>query len=185
MPPSVRPEVALAGAITGDEDALSALYRILNPPLLRYLRYHVGPVAEDVASDVWLALAPQLSGFAGTFANLRALMFTVARRRVVDHYRRRARRPSAVPFDDSCDCADARDTETLVLDDLTVQGAVEKLVHSLPADQAEIVLLRVLGELELEQIAEIVGKSTGAVRVAQHRALQRLQRTFAQKSVTR
>ena len=73
----------------------------------------------------------------------------------------------------------------MVLDDLTAQGAVERLVHCLPADQAEIVLLRVLGELDIEQIAGVVGKSTGAVRVAQHRALQRLQRAFRKKSVTR
>ena len=128
-----------------------SFYRSLNPPLLRYLRHHVGPVAEDVASDVWLALAPQLAGFDGTFADLRALMFTVARRRVVDHYRRNGR-PPAVPFDDEAfDCADAEETETLVLDEITAQGAVEALVHCLPADQAEIVLLRVLGDLDVEQ----------------------------------
>src|SRR4051794_7259926 len=177
MPPDA-PDAALHGAARGDEGSLTALFRILHPPLLRYLRHHVGPAAEDVASDVWLALAPQLRGFDGTFADLRALMFTVARRRVIDHYRRRARRPSSVPLDESCECAGAEETETLVLDDLTAQGAVEALVHTLPVEQAEIVLLRVLGELEIEQIAEIVGKSTGAVRVAQHRALQRLQRTF-------
>jgi len=185
--PSERPQTlegAVYAAARGDERALTSLYRTLNPPLLRYLRHHAGPVAEDVAADVWLALAPQLTGFEGTFAELRALMFTIARRRVVDHYRRRARRPAAVPFDDSFECIDAEDPETLVLDELTAQGAVEALVHCLPADQAEIVLLRVLGELEIEQIANIVGKSTGAVRVAQHRALRRLQQTF-RKSVTR
>ena len=183
MPPDA-PEIALTGATRGDEGSLSALYRALNPPLLRYLRHHVGPAAEDVAADVWLALAPQLQGFDGSFAELRALMFTIARRRVVDHYRRKARRPDAVSIDDSFDCAAGEETETLVLDELTAQGAVEALVRCLPADQAEIVLLRVLGELEIEQIASIVGKTTGAVRVAQHRALHRLQRTFS-KSVTR
>jgi len=177
-------ELALEGATRGDEAALASLYRALNPPLLRYLRHHAGPVAEDVAADVWLALAPQLAGFGGSFAHLRALMFTIARRRVVDHYRFQARRPSGVPFDESFDCAEAEETETLVLDELTAQGAVEALVHCLPADQAEIVLLRVLGELEIDEIASIVGKRAGAVRVAQHRALRRLQRTF-QKSVTR
>ena len=52
-------------------------------------------------------------------------------------------------------------------------------MRCLPADQAEIVLLRVLGDLDVAQVAAIVGKSPGAVRIAQHRALQRLQRRNA------
>jgi DNA-directed RNA polymerase specialized sigma24 family protein len=54
----------------------------------------------------------------------------------------------------------------------------------LPGDQAEIVLLRVLGDLDVEEVAGIVGKTEGAVRVAQHRALQRLQHTWRKKVVT-
>ena len=55
-------EAALASAARGDEAAIATLYRLLNPLLLRYLRHNVGPVAEDVAADVWLALARQLTG---------------------------------------------------------------------------------------------------------------------------
>jgi RNA polymerase sigma-70 factor, ECF subfamily len=67
---------------------------------------------------------------------------------------------------------------------MNAQGAVDALVRSLPDDQAEIVLLRVLGELDVEQVATIVGISKGAVRVSQHRALRRLQRTLNRKVVT-
>ena len=77
-----------------------------------------------------------------------------------------------------------RDTETQAVERLTAQSAVEALVGCLPADQAEIVLLRVLGDLDVADVAEIVGKSKGAVRVSQHRALQRLQRTWRRKVVT-
>ncbi len=178
-------DAALAGSARGDRDALAVLYRELNPRLLRYLRHHAGPVAEDLASEVWLAVAPRLIGFAGTFEQLTALMFAVARRRVVDEYRRRGRAPARAPYDEAFDLAAGDDTETQAVEQLTAQGAVERLVRRLPADQAEIVLLRVLGDLDVGQVAEILGKSTGAVRVAQHRALQRLQRTFAEKAVTR
>lgn len=176
-------EVALQGAARGDEAAIATLYRALNPLLLRYLRHHAGPVAEDVASEVWLGLAPQMAEFAGTFEAFRALMFSVARRRVVDQYRRNGRRPPTVSFDETFDCADACDTEAQALATLTAQGAVEALARRLPPDQAEIVLLRVLGDLDVEQVAAIVGKSNGAVRVAQHRALERLRLTWPRKSV--
>jgi RNA polymerase sigma-70 factor (ECF subfamily) len=183
MPPDL--EAALADSARGDQAALAVLYRELNPRLLRYLRHHAGPVAEDLASEVWLALAPQLAGFAGAFENLQALMFSIAHRRVVDEYRRRGRAPARVSFDEALDIAEPDDPETVAVEQLTAQGAVELLVRTLPADQAEVVLLRVLGDLEVEQVAEIVGKSKGAVRIAQHRALQRLQQAFADKVVTR
>jgi RNA polymerase sigma-70 factor, ECF subfamily len=175
---------ALARATRGDESAIATLYRSLNPLLLRYLRHHVGRVAEDVASDVWLALAPQLSGFDGGAREFRALMFTIARCRTVDHYRRNGRQATTVSFDESFDCVGSDDTEAEAVAQLTAQSAVEALVGSLPADQAEIVLLRVLGDLDVEEVSEIVGKSKGAVRVTQHRALQRLQRTWQRKVVT-
>ena len=187
MPPAA-PEDSLAGAARGDQAAIAMLYRALHPLLLRYLRHHVGRGAEDVASEVWLGLAPQIAEFTGTFDEFRALMFTVARRRAVDSYRQAGRRPATVAFDElltpAFDRADSADTETEAIAELTAQDAVDALVRNLPAEQAEIVLLRVLGDLDVEQVATIVGMSKGAVRVAQHRALQRLQRTWQRKVVT-
>ena len=183
MPPEC-PDVVLAGATRGDEADIATLYRAFNPLLLRYLRHHVGRVAEDVASDVWLALASQLSEFDGSVHEFQALMFTIARRRTVDHYRRNGRQRATVPIDDTIDCVCTDDTEAQAVEHLTAQSAVEALVGSLPDDQAEIVLLRVLGDLEVDDVAKLVGKSNGAVRVSQHRALQRLKRTLARKVVT-
>jgi RNA polymerase sigma-70 factor (ECF subfamily) len=182
MPPDL--EAALADSARGDHAALAVLYRELNPRLLRYLRHHAGPVAEDLASEVWLALAPRLDGFDGTFANLQALMFSIAHRRAVDEYRRRGRTPARAPFSDALDLAEPDDPETAAVEQITAQSAVELLVRKLPAEQAEVVLLRVLGDLDVEEVAGIVGKSKGAVRIAQHRALQRLQQAFAEKLVT-
>jgi RNA polymerase sigma-70 factor (ECF subfamily) len=178
-------EVAREAAVRGDQAAIATLYRALNPVLLRYLRHHVGRAAEDVASEVWLGLAPQLAGFDCSLEALRALMFTVARRRVIDHYRQNGRRAPATSLNDASELADPSDTEALAMGHLSAQDAVDALVRGLPADQAEIVLLRVLGDLDVSQVAAIVGKSPGAVRVAQHRALERLQRVWRRKSVTR
>jgi len=174
---------ALGDARQGDERAIAALYRALNPPLLRYLRHHAGPVAEDLASEVWMALAPRLATFAGDESDFRALMFTIARRRVVDEHRRRGRRPATALLADY-DAPAGESPEDLVVAGLTAQGAVEALACHLPSDQAEIVLLRVLGDLDVAQVAAIVGKTNGAVRVAQHRALQRLREVFDQSPVT-
>ncbi len=76
------------------------------------------------------------------------------------------------------------DTEELGIGRLVVERAIGTLVRDLPADQAEIVLLRVLGDLSVEQVAAILGKSAGAVRVAQHRGLRRLSRKQDESGVT-
>lgn len=175
---------ALARARRGDEDGIRVLYRWLNPPLLRYLRHHAGAIGEDLASEVWLAVARGLAGVEGGPVELRAYVFTVARRRVVDHRRRQARRLVTVPIGDFDDPPTPDDTEGLGLERATGQQAVEMLVRDLPPEQREIVLLRVLGGLSVAEVASILGKSAGAVRVAQHRALQRLSRRPSETGVT-
>ncbi|HWS46447.1 MAG TPA: sigma-70 family RNA polymerase sigma factor [Acidimicrobiia bacterium] len=176
-------EVALADACRGDDAAVGVVYRALHPQLLRYLRHHVGPMAEDVASEVWLAIARRLPDFSGSIDEFRALLFTIARRRVVDHHRRQARQARTDALTGDHAAREDVGIEDAAVERLTAQGAIELLVRHLPPDQAEIVLLRVLAELDVWQVAEIVGKSKGAVRVAQHRALRRLQRIFEQERV--
>lgn len=116
-------------------------------------------------------------------------MFTIAHRRVVDHYRRSGRALTTVPIDEVGDCAGdgtaVQDPAQMAVDGLEAQQAVRMIAGTLSRDQAEIVLLRVLGDLDVDQVAAIVGKTPGAVRVAQHRAVRRLQQRWERMSVTR
>jgi RNA polymerase sigma-70 factor, ECF subfamily len=177
---------ALARAKLGDQQAVAIVYRMLNPRLLRYLHHHVGELAPDLASEVWLALAHELQDqeYDGNPSSARALMFTIAHRRVADHYRRARRQVKTVPMDEAEGCAAAQDPAQLAVDGIEAQRAVQMLAAELPPDQAEIVLLRVLGDLDVAQVAAIVGKTPGAVRVAQHRAVRTLQRRWQRSSVT-
>jgi RNA polymerase sigma-70 factor (ECF subfamily) len=177
---AARLQDAFGDACRGDEAAVAVVYRALHPHLLRYLRHHVGPAAEEVASEVWLGIAGRFSGFSGTVDEFRALLFTIAHRRVLDHRRRWARHGTTVSLTDECR-EESVEFEDAVVARLTAQGAVELLVRHLPADQAEIVLLRVVGEFDVDEVARITGRSKVAVRVAQHRALRRLQTIFARE----
>lgn len=174
---------ALEAFRRGDEDGIRVLYRWLNPPLLRYLSCQVGGAAEDMASDVWLAVGRALPDLAGGPLQLRAMVFTIARRRVVDRARARARTVATVPLADSEAGGPVAPlaTESVALDRLSAIGAMKALVRDLTPEQAEIVLLRVVGDLDVATVARIVGKSPAAVRVAQHRALQRLRQEWRQE----
>ncbi|MDA8358761.1 MAG: sigma-70 family RNA polymerase sigma factor [Actinomycetota bacterium] len=175
---------ALADARRGDEWAIAVLFRTLQPPLMRYLRHHAPDVAEDLAAECWLAVSKVLANFEGDAQDLRAWLFGAARNQVANHYRTRGRRLHLVRAEAASGHAPPDPADT-VLDTLSAQEAVEALTRALPADQAEVVLLRVVGGLSVEQVATILGKSPGSVRVAQHRALRRLAKTWQQEAVTR
>src|SRR3954451_10499917 len=128
----------LAAARTGAEWAIAILYRDLNPPLLRYLQSQHQDAAEDIASEVWLAAATNLASFSGDEAGFRSWLFTIARRRAIDHGRQRARRRTDPVASDTFDRqAASDDTAAAGIEELSAREAIERLTASLPADQAE------------------------------------------------
>jgi RNA polymerase sigma-70 factor, ECF subfamily len=168
----------LAGARTGDEVSTRQLYQLLNPPMLRYLRHRAPTVAEDLAADVWTAAVEVLAHFEGDAEEFRGWLFTVARRRIADHYRRRGQRPESVQLQAIPEPTAPLGVEDQVIEAMSAQDAVAILVRSLSPDQAEVILLRVLGGLPVAQVAAIMGRSAGAIRVLQHRAIERLSRVY-------
>ena len=163
----------LAHAKAGDDAAFTRLFRDVQPALLRYLRL-IAPDAEDVAGDTWLQVVGGLRRFRGEEQEFRAWLFTIARHRAADSGRSRARRPAV-----SLDTTEAEqyftspDAADQALEAVSTRKVLE-LIASLPGDQAEIIMLRVVAGLEAREVARIVGKSPGAVRVAAHRGLRKL-----------
>lgn len=164
----------LRAAARGDESAFARLWRDAHPLLLRYLRVAAGDGAEDVASEVWLEVAVKLARFRGNEQDFRAWLFTTARRRVTDRRRYHARHPVVLAGETpGLDHAAPDDTAAAALEDMSTQAAVA-LIATLPHDQAEVVMLRVVIGLDPGQVARIVGKRPGTVRVTVHRALRTL-----------
>jgi RNA polymerase sigma-70 factor (ECF subfamily) len=171
---------ALAGAQRGDPDAFRVLYRDTQPRVLRYLHALVGGDAEDVASETWLQVARDLAGFTGDADGFRGWVATIARHRAIDHQRYQGRRPATpVPAEDLAYLAASDDTAALALDAVATDAAVG-LIASLPRDQAEAVLLRVVVGLDAQAAAAVLGKRPGAVRMAAHRGLRTLARRLEQ-----
>lgn len=167
---------ALDRARTGDEVGFAELWRALHPPLLRYLTVRGDEAPDDIAAETWLQVVRDLRRFQGGAQEFRAWLFTVARHRAVDQGRARAARP-AVPVAEPTDlrATSAPSAEHLVVEREGTARALA-LVATLPPDQAEMVMLRVVAGLDVADVAELVGKKPGAVRVAVHRALKSLSR---------
>jgi len=178
-------ESVFMAARDGQGWALSELYRALFPRILQYLGAVEPGEAEDVACDTWLDVVDGLERFQGDEAGLRALSFTIARRRLLDLRRRRAL-GRMVPRDleEASEARPASGDET-VASSLGTHPAIGLITTSLPPEEADVVLLRVIGDLDVDAVAGIVGTGPGDVRLLQHRAVRRLAGVLEREGVTR
>lgn len=166
-------DAAVPRAQAGDVRAFEALYRDVQPRLLRYLSTLVGADAADVASETWLQATRDLPRFSGDATAFRGWVVGIGRHRALDHLRADRRRP-------------VRPTEPALLPDTGVEQDNDEalatrralaLIGALPQDQAEAVLLRVVVGLDAPAAAKVLGKRAGAVRMATSRGLARLRET--------
>lgn len=177
-------DALLAAAQRGDDEAVAVLYRDLHPRLSRYLGVREPRAAEDLEGEVWLAVARGIARFSGGEESFRAWVFSIARRRLADFRRTAARRATVPVPNEELDRSGGGDPAEIVLEDLSGSAAAAFVVATLSPDQADIVLLRVIGGLDVEQVAELLGKRPGTIRVLQHRALRRLHAELVKAGVT-
>jgi RNA polymerase sigma factor (sigma-70 family) len=166
-------EQVLAAARTGAAWAFEVLYRDLAPAVTGYLRLHGAAEPDDLASETFIGVFTGLPGFSGDAAGLRAWVFTIAHRRLVDDWRRRSRRPQLADEPGDLTAHVGGDVE----DDVLVRvGAedVERLCGTLPADQRSVLLLRILADLTIEQVAAVMDRSVPSVKALQRRGLRTL-----------
>jgi RNA polymerase sigma factor (sigma-70 family) len=169
----------LAAAQAGAAWAFEVLYRDLSPSVTGYLRLHGAVEPDDLASETFIGVFTGLSGFSGGEDALRAWVFTIAHRRLVDDWRRRSRRPQVA--DDPGDLTELLGGD--VEDDALVgvgTETVHKLCAELPDDQRSVLLMRILADLTVEQVAAAMGRSVGAVKALQRRGLRTLRTRLEQ-----
>jgi RNA polymerase sigma-70 factor, ECF subfamily len=172
----------LAAAQGGDEAAFTTLFRSLNPAVVRYLAVLGGRgPAEDLAAETWVAALRTFTAFTGEENALRAWLLTIARARWVDAVRAQARRPEVVT-DTTPDVPSADDVAAQVELGFTTDWALS-LIATLPPDQAEVVTLRVVGQLDVPEVAALTGKTANHVRVLAHRGLKRLAHVLGETAV--
>ena len=168
----------LAAARAGSDWAWERIYADLAGSVIGYLRVHGAAEPEDVAGEVFLQVVRDLRRFSGDERDFRAWVFTIVHRRLLDERRRRARRP-AVPVEDLAPLAGSSPdagAEALAGLDRT---RVLALLADLPPDQRSVLLLRILGDMTIEEVARAVGKRPGAVKALQRRGLARIRKAYA------
>lgn len=177
MPETITDDV-LAAAQLGSGDAFAVIWRELSPVVVGYLTGRGVSDPEGLTSDVFLAVLPRLPELTGGVAGLRTFVFSVAHARAVDDVRRRARRPESVEFDPARHDSAAASAEQEALDRVS-NASVRTVLEGLSPDYREVLALRVIADLDLEQTASVMGRSVGSIKQLQRRALLALRAQLA------
>lgn len=176
-------ELAEAAA-GGDRQAVAELLAVLRPRVVRYCRarinqHHSQASAEDVAQEVMLAALTALPRFRGEGSRFDAFVFGIAAHKVADFHRSRTRdRTTAMAQVPDVGDDGAGPEQTALRTERRQRLA--RLLDCLTDAQREIVVLRLAVGLSSEEAARVLSSTPGAVRVAQHRALDRLRRLLEQ-----
>jgi RNA polymerase sigma factor (sigma-70 family) len=171
----------LDGARRGDPEAWRRVYRGYAGRVAGYLRAQGAREPDDLTSEIFLAAFRHLPTFKGGEAEFRSWLFVIAHRRLIDERRRLARRDD-VPLDPGFDVAGGMDTEEAALGSLGTQR-VEDLCARLVPDQRDVLLLRLVADLTIDQVADVLGKSSGAVKALQRRSLASVTRLTQREGV--
>lgn len=149
-------------AIHGSDLAFTSLWRHFQPRMVRYLAMFTNE-PEDLCSEVWIKIAASIGSFQGDTRAFKGWIYTIARNAATDLARTKKRQGTSVELNET-DWTSENSTMVEVMD----------LIKRLPKDYAEVILLRVVADLEVNDVAEIVGKEPGNVRVLTHRGLKQL-----------
>lgn len=170
-------EHALDRARAGHQDGYKRLWDAYSTRVAGFVRGRgIDADADDVCNQVFLEVFSRLDRFDGSSDAFLAHLPTVARRRSVDAHRdaTRRRRFSGGGKDDRTLGSGLQPSAEDEAMHREAQRRARELLGVLPVDQRDVLMLRVFGDLTVESIAGILGRSPGAVKQLQRRALQRL-----------
>lgn len=169
----------VSSAQQGDTKATGELYELNYSSIYRYLYYRTGQVqvAEDLTAEVFLKMVQALPAFRPTNCSFRTWLFQIARNLAIDYYRRTVTRPT-VPFLDELGLKNTGvdDTVDVHLTRQTLQDSLSQLGDI----QRDVIVLRFVEGLSLQEVAEVLHKSEDAIKGLQRRALLLLRQSLLQ-----
>ncbi len=157
------------------EATIAGLFEEYYDKVVRYIYIRISdqPEAEDLAGEVFLKALKSMGSYRGSAEQLRFWIFKIARNIIIDHYRKMSKRKT-VNLDD-VEIADSTNVEEMAEQRLQI-GELTKAMKQLTEAQQEVIGLRFFAGLSSAETAQILGKSSGAVREMQCDAIQRLRK---------
>lgn len=173
----------IEAAKQGAEWAWKEIYEELAGPVTGYLRSRGAPEPEDLSSEVFFRVARDIHRFEGDESKFRSWVFVIAHRRLIDARRADSRQPTTIYEEPGEIDLAGGDVEEEVMSQLS-EVRTQEILHTLTDDQRHVLVLRIIGDLSLEETASIMGKRVGAVKTLQHRALLAVKSRLEEGRVT-
>lgn len=183
MQPLPNESQLIAGAKTGDRQAVASLYEAYAQAIFRYISYRVesDALAEDLTAEVFLRMVQGLPTYQDSGAPFGAWLYRIASNQIADHYRRNRRKVEPLsdehPLDDTDPLGKAAKNEE--------RAQLREAMGTLTPEFQTLLILRFMEGLPHTEVADILGKSEAAIRVMQHRALQALAKALGQTGKAR
>ncbi len=163
-------------AVAGDHAAISALYDRYVDAIYHYALYRIGDMhtAEDITAEVFLRALESLSRYDERGVPFVVWLYRIAHARVIDHWRKLHRR-TTLPIDDLSE-KEMTESDSALDVDVVQHRALRAALHQITGEQQEVIVLKFVQGLGNEEIAQVMGKTVGAVKALQRRALEALAR---------
>jgi RNA polymerase sigma-70 factor, ECF subfamily len=173
----------IQAAQRGDEQAFGELYNAYVHDIYRYIFYRVGnsETAQDLTAEVFLRAIEGLVRYQDRQVPLLAWLYRIAHARVVDHYRHTQR----VGQEDDIETVDLTADSDLDSDLMLTyhQQKIREAIYKLPSEQQQVIVLRFIEGYNIQDTASVLGKSPGAVKMIQRRALQAMNLELSRQGI--
>ncbi len=163
-----------------DPAAFDHLYELYAQPIFRYLYHRVGDreIAEDLTGEAFLRLMENIQSYRigprDQKSIFSAWFYRIAHNLMIDYIRRQNRHTEMLPDDHTSD----DDQPLNLMEQGLTQSRLQAALRELTPDQQDVVILRFFDELSNAEVAQVMGRSEGAVKALQHRALAALQKAL-------
>lgn len=173
-----REEELIRRAQEFDQEALGWLYQLFYPKVYNYAYLQLGDVqqAEDLASEVLLRMLESLKGYRFRGVPVAAWVFRIARNCLIDLHRRRQRRPQIALYEG---ISDADENPVDAAERALTQNQLRLALTKLTEEQRQVILLKFVEGMDNATVARVLGRSQGAVKSLQHRALVSLRKILS------
>jgi len=163
-----------------DEPAVEALYQKYYPKIYNYAFLQMGDAqaSEDLASDVMLKMIESMHKYTFRGLPFGAWVFRIARNRLIDLHRRRRRRGEV---DLSGTLSSALASPQVLAERALERGQIQVALKHLTDEQRQVIVLKFIQGFDNRSIGKIMGRSEGAIKSLQHRALGALRRLLYQE----
>ena len=182
MSQNVNDSELVTRAKAGDHDAFTQIYERYAPAIYRYIYFRIGEaeLAEDLQAEVFLRMLEGIHRYEDRGWPISAWLYRIAHDRTIDTIRRRRNRQH-VPLEDwggSCDGPEGSVSAQLEYEELN------RTLNDLTHDQRQVIQMRFMAEMSIQEVANKLGRTEGSVKALQHRGLQSLARRLQPSQVS-